>query len=150
MLLQASVSCLSVSKLELQNRKDMFDFGTNRRFLMLAPLDLCLRTGRVIFTLTGTTIDFVPDFLSGRIFLSGFGTLFCSKISAVTVDLFFLTGEKVGSNTDIMHIGSSYLYCVDKSAFRIHTDVCFIPKIPDISLLRRMCFRITLFLLILR
>ena len=91
LLLQASVSCLSVSKLELQNRKDMFGFGTNRRFLMLAPLDLCLRTGRVIFTLTGTTIDFVPDFLSGRIFLSGFGTLFCSKISAVTVDLFFLT-----------------------------------------------------------
>ena len=111
---------------------------------MLAPLDLCLRTGRVIFTLTGTTIDFVPDFLSG------FGTLFCSKISAVTVDLFFLTGEKVGSNTDIMHIGSSYLYCVDKSAFRIHTDVCFIPEMPDISLFRRMCFRITLFLLILR
>ena len=64
----------------------MFDFGTNRRFLMLAPLDLCLRTGRVIFTLTGTTIDFVPDFLSDRIFLSGFGTRFCSKISAVTVD----------------------------------------------------------------
>lgn len=95
---------------------------------MLAPLDLCLRTGRVIFTLTGTTIDFVTDFLSGRIFLSGFGTLFCSKISAVTVDLFFLTGEKVGSNTDIMHIGSRYLHCVDKSAFRIHTDVCFIPK----------------------
>ena len=77
---------------------------------MLAPLDLCLRTGRAIFTLTGMTIDFVPDFLSGRIFLSGFGTLFCSKISAVTVDLFCLTGEKVGSNTDIMHICSSYLY----------------------------------------
>ena len=77
----------------------MFDFGTNRRFLMLAPLDLCLRTGRVIFTLTRTTIDFVTYFLSGRIFLSGFGTLFCSKISAVTVDLFFLTGEKIGSNT---------------------------------------------------
>lgn len=111
-------TCLSVSKLELQNRKDKFDFGTNRRFLMLAPLDLCLKTGRVIFTLTGTTIDFVPDFLSGRIFLSGFGTLFCSKISAVTVDLFFLSGEKVGSNTDIMHIGSSYLYCVDKSCFQ--------------------------------
>ena len=111
--MQTSVSCLSVSKLEFQNRKDVFDFGTNRRFLMLAPL-------------------------------------FCSKISAVTVDLFFLTGEKVGSNTDIMHIGSSYLYCVDKSAFRIHTDVCFIPKMPDISFFRRMCFRITLFLLILR
>ena len=45
----------------------------------------------VVLTLRGTTIDFVPDFLSGRIFLSGFGTLFCSKISAVTVDLFFLT-----------------------------------------------------------
>ena len=27
----------------------MFDFGTNRRFLMLAPLDLCLRTGRVTY-----------------------------------------------------------------------------------------------------
>lgn len=128
MFLHTPVSCLSVSKLELQNRKDMFDFGTNRRFLMLAPLDLCLRTGRVIFTLTRTTIDFVTYFLSGRIFLSGFGTLFCSKISAVTVDLFFLTGEKIGSNTDIMHIGSSHLHCVDKSAFRIHTDVCFIPK----------------------
>ena len=65
-------------------------------------------------------------------FLAGFGTIFYSKISAVTVGLFFLSGEKVGSNTDIMHIGSSYLYCVDKSAFRIHTDVCFIPKIPRI------------------
>ena len=26
----------------------MFDFGTNRGFLTLAPLDLCLRTGRVM------------------------------------------------------------------------------------------------------
>ena len=101
----------------------MFDFGTNRGFLTLAPLDLCRRTGRVIFTLTGTTIDFVSDFLSGCIFLPGFGTLFCSKISAVTVDLFFLTGEKVGSNTDMMHIGGGYLYCVNKAAFRIYTDV---------------------------
>ena len=150
MFLQASISCLSVSKLEFQNRKDMFDFGTNRGFLTLAPFDLCLRTGRVIFALTGTTIDFVPDFLSGRIFLPGFGTLFCTKISAVAVDLFFLTGEKVGSNTDVMHIGSSYLYCVNKTAFGIYTNMYFIPEMPDISLFRRMCFQITLFLLILR
>ena len=42
------------------------------------------------------------------------------------------------------------IYCVNKSAFRIYTDVCFIPEMPDISLFRRMCFRITLFFLILR
>ena len=76
---------------------------------MLAPLNMCPRTGRVIFALTGTTIDFVSDFLSDCIFLPGFGTFFRTKISAVTVDLFFLTGEKVGSNTAIVHIDSSYL-----------------------------------------
>lgn len=48
LFLQASISCLSVSKLGFQNRKDMFDFGTNRGFFTLAPLDLCLRTGRVM------------------------------------------------------------------------------------------------------
>ena len=119
-------------------------------FYLSTDIDNIMRTGRFIFALTGTTIDFVPDFLSGRIFLPGFGTLFCTKISAVTVDLFLFTGEKVGSNTDIMHIGSSYLYCVNKTAFGIHTAMCFIPEMPDISFFRRTCFRITLFLLILR
>ena len=83
-------------------------------------------------------------------FLPNFRTLFHPKISAVTVDLFFLIGKKVRSNTDIVYIGSSYLYCVNKPAFGIYTDMCFIPEKPDISLFRRMCFRITLFLLILR
>ena len=127
----------------------MLDLSTNRRFLMLAPLDLCLRTGRVIFALTGTAIDFVSDFLSGSVFLLGFGTLFCSKVSTVTVDLFFLAGKKVGSNTDIVHIGSGYLHCVNQTAFGIYSDMRFIPEMPDISLFRRMCFRITLFLLVL-
>lgn len=113
----------------------MFDFGANRKFLMLAPLDLCLRTGRVIFALTRTTIELISNFLFGIIFLPNFRTLFHSKISAVTVDLFFLTGKKIRSNTDIVHIGSSYLYRVNKPTFGIYTD---------------MCFRIMLFLLILR
>ena len=46
-------------------------------------------------------------------------------------------------NGNIMFVCRSCLYRVDKTAFFIYSDMCFIPEVPCISLFRRMCFRIT-------
>ena len=50
---------------------------------------------------------------------------------------------EVAASANIMFVCRSCLYRVDKTAFFIYSDMCFIPEVPCISLFRRMCFRIT-------
>lgn len=83
---QTSVSCFPETQLLLYNSKDMFHFGSGRRFLTLSALDLCSGSIGVVLVLGWTTIDFVMNAFAG--FVSGyhFRALFGSEIAAVPVD----------------------------------------------------------------
>ena len=73
---------------------------------MLVTLDLTFGSGGIVPALTGTSVDDVLDALAAGVLLPGFGTLVCAQIAAVAVDLVLFAGQKIGSNGDVVLVGS--------------------------------------------
>lgn len=62
---------------------------------------------------------------------------------------FILAGQQLGSDHNIIDIGSGYFHCMKQTFLTIHTDVGSAAEIPGISFFRGMNFRIPLLFLIL-
>ena len=69
---------------------------------MLPTFDLCLGTCGFILTLTGATIDFVVDRLTGLVLLQRSWSLLRSEIAAVPIDLFLISGKKFRGHRNII------------------------------------------------
>ena len=133
MLLQPSVSRLSETKLQLNHSKNMFNFGAYRGFLMLTAFDLRLGACGVLLTLAGTAIDFVVDRLTGFVLLQRSRAFLRSKIAAVSIDFFLISGKKFRGHRNIMFVGSCHFYRMNHTTFFIYSDMGFIAKVPYIA-----------------
>ena len=91
----------------------------------------------------------VLDLVSGVVGLNGILSLVNTEITAVAVKVFFRSFHQLGNDGYIMYIRGSCFHFVDKSRITVNTDVSLIPKVPLVTLLHLMRFRIAFFLLVL-
>ena len=117
---------------------------------MFPALDLRFGSGRPVFALRWSAVDFVPDLFPGSIPGYGILSLLSAQVSAITVDSFFLSGQQLRRHRDVMGVGSGHFNGVRQSAVLVHTDVGLVAEVPGIPLLYRMGVRVPLFLLIFR
>lgn len=100
---------------------------------MLTAFDLCLETCGFILTLTGATIDFVVDRLTGFVLLQRSWSFLRSEIAADLIDFFRISGKKFRGHRNIMLVGSRYFYRMNQTTFFIYSDMGFIAKVPYIA-----------------
>lgn len=101
---------------------------------MLPTFDLCLGTCGFILTLTGATIDFVVDRLTGFVLLQRSWSFLRSEIAADLIDFFRISGKKFRGHRNIMLVGSRYFYGMNQTAFLIYPNMSFIAEVPCIAL----------------
>ena len=84
---------------------------------MLTAFDLRLGACGVLLTLAGTAIDFVVDRLTGFVLLQRFRAFLRSKIAAVSIDFFLISGKKFRGHRNIMFVGSCHFYRMNHTTF---------------------------------
>ena len=92
LLFEPSVSRFSKTQLLFDNAKYVLYLRTDRRLCPFCFLCRILAALAQLFHLTGATVNFVFDLASAFVPNNRILSLLCSKIAAVTVNDFFLTG----------------------------------------------------------
>ena len=87
----------------------MFHFGAYGGFLVFSAFDLSLRAGGAVFACAGPAIDLITDRLPLIVLFKCFRALVRPEITAVSIDHFLFAGQQIGSDSNIMDMGSSYL-----------------------------------------
>ena len=117
---------------------------------MFAPLDLRFGTGRLVLALGRPAVGFIFDLFSLGIPGNGIIPFFGTEISAVPVHDAFFSSQQFRKHCDVMNIGGCHLDSVNQATVLVHANMSLVAKVPCIVLLRLVCFRVSLPVLVLR
>ena len=112
----------------------------------MPTFDLCLRSDGIVLALRWTAIQFIFYNFSGTILYNRFLTLFSSKITAVAINDFILSGKELRHHRYIVNIRRSGFNSMRKPAVLINSDMRFIAEIPYVPLVRQSCVCVPCFL----
>ena len=130
--------------------EDMLHFCPNRGFLTFSASELPSCPGRLLFDLRRAAIDLVTNGLAGVVFDHGILLLVGTEISAVPVHDAFFSSQQFRKHCDVMNIGGCHLDSVNQATVLVHANMSLVAKVPCIVLLRLVCFRVSLPVLVLR
>ena len=115
---------------------------------MLSALELALCPGWFLPDLRRAAVNPVADAPSLAIPSDAILPFVRTRIPAVSIDAFFVTGQQLGGHNDIMGIGPSHLNGVDQTGILVHSNVRLVAEVPCVSLLHLMRVRVPLLSLI--
>ena len=98
------VSSFTKSEKIFDNREDMFNFSSNRRFLAFFLFSLVLATFGETFDLTWFTIDSVYNFFAMVVVCNSIFSFFSTDISTITIYKFLFAGQQFRSDSYIVNI----------------------------------------------
>ena len=104
----------------------MFNFSSNRRFLMFFLFSLVLTAYGEKFDLTWFVIDSVFDFFTMFVACNGIVSFFSTDISANAIYNFFFTGQQLLSLGCLLP-ALLFAYLIDCTNFAANTAVALVP-----------------------